>query len=56
MVSLVAKLLSRSQLDETILLGALEGGQLNQLVLNNSPLLVEALCEMLRGFLCVLPR
>ena len=56
MVSLVAKLVSRCQVDERVLLGALEGGELRQLVVNNSPLLVEALCDMLRGFLCVLPR
>jgi len=35
---------------------SLEAGNLSLLIQNDSEMLIEALCEMLKGFLCVIPR
>jgi hypothetical protein len=55
-VTLISTVISRAELKGDVLVRSIEGGNLSLLVQNDSDVLVEALCEMLRGFLCVIPR
>ena len=56
MVNLVASVISRTQLNSQMLVRSVEGGNLLLLIQNDSDLLIEGLCQMLKAFLCTIPR
>jgi hypothetical protein len=56
MVNLVSNIIIQCEFDSDIILHSLQNSTLNQLVSNNSILLIEALSEMFKNILCVIPR
>lgn len=56
MVNLVSNIIIQCEFDSDIILQSLQDNTLSVLISSNSSLLIEALSEMFRNILCVIPR
>jgi hypothetical protein len=56
MVSLLSNVLMKVDFDAKLLVSSVDPSKLSLLIVNQSPTLIEALCEMFKCFLCVIPR
>lgn len=56
MVTLVSQIILKVEFNSELIVRAIDSQKLALLVADRSPVLVEALCDMFKGFLCVIPR
>ena len=56
LVNLISTLITKCQFDTTIIINSIESSSLNKLIMNESEVLNEALCDMFKNFLCIIPR
>lgn len=56
LVNLISTLITRTSFDTHLITSSIEPSALNLLIANKSELLIEALCDMFKNFLCVIPR
>ena len=56
LINLISSLVTKCEFDTGMIVSSLEGASLQALISNDSEILIEALAEMLKNFLCVIPR
>jgi len=56
MVNLVSNIIIQCEFDSDIILDSLQNSTLSVLISSNSTILIEALSEMFKNILCVIPR
>lgn len=56
MVTLISNIITKVEFNTQLIVAAVDSYKLSLLIANQSPTLIEALCDMFKGFLCVIPR
>ena len=56
LINLISSLITKCHFDTAMIVSSIQLNSLQSLISNESEMLVEALCEMFKNFLCVIPR
>jgi hypothetical protein len=56
MVTLISNIIVKVEFNSQLIVNSIDSSKLSLLISNDSSVLIEALCDMFKGFLCVIPR